>query len=391
MLRLFEHQRSEPVFLTAGQIQVLADTFKATFEPGSNGRVVVIPGYRIGALVVDGLQVSVEPKLPVRQLLRLIAEAADPFGWLDVEVRSLPNFSLHDAVAALFARACLQTFQKGLLRSYHRENQSLAFVRGRVHYQRYVSSPQALPIPVVADVFDDDILENQILRAALLRLRLTPDLSEATRTAVSRALQTVKHVQHLREPLKSAEDVIWTRQNTHYKSVLTLARLVLQGGALTAGLSSAQHSGFVIDMPRLIEDWVRMQLRAEWGLAPTEMRDSWGGRLWLDDGKRVPLIPNLGVMANGMWQFVGDVKYKILGVAGARREDVYQMLAYLTATGLKVGTLVYVGVEGLDETLYLPHHDQSIRVVSINLASENPRASLVAKLSATRHVTCSTF
>src|SRR5690625_1516320 len=100
---------------------------------------------------------------------------------------------------------------------------------------------------------------------------------------------------------------------------------------------------------RMVEQWVRSQLRTAWGLSPTEIRDSSGGQLWLDDARRVELIPDLAVRSQGEWCFVGDVKYKALRSDGARQDDVYQMLAYLTATGLSDGTLIYVDKRPVDK------------------------------------------
>ena len=112
----------------------------------------------------------------------------------------------------------------------------------------------------------------------------------------------------------------------------------------------------------MVEQWVRSQLRTAWGLSPTEIRDSSGGQLWLDDARRVELIPDLAVRSQGEWCFVGDVKYKALRSDGARQDDVYQMLAYLTATGLSDGTLIYVDIHAPDEMLYLPQDGRTIRV-----------------------------
>lgn len=376
MLHLSEHTRSQPVSLTLEQQAVLSKDFQALFEPAAEGRVFVTPRDRVGIVTVGDLQISVRPKFPIRRLLQMLAEAADPYRWLDLDVSSIAETSLHDAVAALFARSCLQTFQRGVLRSYHREQQNLAYVRGRIRIQQYLQAPQPVPIPVTADLFDDDVLENQVLRAALTYLRSLPGLSPSTRSEVLRALRTVDHVQPLREPLRALRGLAWTRQNFHYRSILTLAELILAGGSLSDGASSISHSGFVIDMPRMVEQWVRSQLRTAWGLSPAQMRDSWGGQLWLDGAHRVELIPDLAVRSAGEWQFVGDVKYKALRSDGAHRDDVYQMLAYLTGTGLQEGVLIYVGIDGPNETLVLPQNRQRIQVVSINLDSDSASRTL---------------
>src|SRR5690625_732557 len=115
----------------------------------------------------------------------------------------------------------------------------------------------------------------------------------------------------------------------------------------------------------------QVSLAHDMDLPSTEMRDSWGGQLWLDDARHVELIPDLAVRSQGEWRFVGDVVYKALRSDGARQDDGYQMLAYSTATGLSDGTLIYVGIHAPDEAVYLPQDGQRIRVASINLDSDS--------------------
>ncbi len=126
-------------------------------------------------------------------------------------------------------------------------------------------------------------------------------------------------------------------------------------------------------MPSVVEHYVRAKLRQHWRLSSTEFPDSWKGRLWLDSGRKVQLIPDLGVYRHGEWQFVGDVKYKSSGDDGsAQRNDIYQMLAYLTATGLDVGTLIYAGTGAPPLHYQIDRSGATINVESIDLNTADP-------------------
>src|SRR5699024_9366424 len=75
MLQLTEHTKSEPKYLTASQQRKLKDWFRADFEPADEtGKVHVIPGSRVGGATIDGLKVSVAPKMPIHRLLMILAE-----------------------------------------------------------------------------------------------------------------------------------------------------------------------------------------------------------------------------------------------------------------------------------------------------------------------------
>lgn len=379
MLQLTEHRRSEPVRLTRSQQLKLRQWFDAKVEPDHDGMVRVIPGARVGAALVDGLEVAVRPKVPVRRILQMLEEITDPHGWLEHRVAVNASSSIEDAVGALFVRACQQTFRNGLLHAYRRTRQDLGFVRGKVLIPQTLRRFAPVPVAVETDVFDDDNDENRVLRSALQLVRTSSLMSERTRNDAHRQWREVRHLAPLRDPLTTASEIIWTRHNLHYEQAIRLAALVLASGSVNLDEGAHEIPGIVLNMPQLVEQWVRSRLRHAWAVDAADMPDSWKSQLWLDAGRRVELQPDLGIRTAARWVFVGDVKYKVLGGAGARREDVYQLNAYLTATGLPDGVLVYVGVSGDDETLAVG--DVRIHVVSVDLAAEDAGAQLLSKLA----------
>jgi 5-methylcytosine-specific restriction enzyme subunit McrC len=64
-------------------------------------------------------------------------------------------------------------------------------------------------------------------------------------------------------------------------------------------------------------------------------------RIHLDAGCKIALEPDLSWWDGPRCRFVGDVKYKAVTVAGVKHPDLYQLLAYTTATELSTGLLVY--------------------------------------------------
>ncbi|WP_225735839.1 McrC family protein [Gulosibacter chungangensis] len=376
MLKLSEHRRSDPVELTPSQQRKLKDWFHATLEPAPDGKVVVIPGSRVGGSNVDGLNVTVRPKLPVHRVLALIAESIDPYRWLDLDLQVQADWSVEDAVAVLFIRACHHTFSRGLHRSYRRERQDLRFVRGKILIPQTIRRPSPVPVAVEAEVFDDDVLENQVLAAALQRLRVDTTISQSVRVAAHREWREVRHVTELRDPLKDAERIQWSRHNRRYEPAIMLAKLVLAAGSIIVDGQEIAVPGFVVNMPAVVEQWARVQLRQAWALSEREMPDSWRGKLWLDEGKQIPLYPDLAVRTSGTWRFVGDVKYKFLDSTGPNQADVYQLLAYLTATGLPEGTLLHANISSGESNYVVANGGPRIRIVSIDLSQERAAASL---------------
>lgn len=111
--------------------------------------------------------------------------------------------------------------------------------------------------------------------------------------------------------------------------------------------TSAEHaagtvavSGFLLDMPQLFEDFVTIALREA-------IEDSHGSRVvgqswhYLDKAGRVVLKPDIIWRVGGEVVAVVDAKYKAGKPSGFPNADLYQLLAYCTALGLRTGHLVY--------------------------------------------------
>lgn len=379
MLTLTEHGRSEPVRLSLSQQGKLRDLFRATIEPAADGLVTVTPGSRVGAAVVDGEHVVVAPKVPLLRIVHMLSVASDPVRWAGDTAEGLRASSLEDTVAVMLARACMTAFSAGVYRSYRTERQQLAYVRGRIRVAEYLRDPRPLPVPVTASVHDEDVPENQVLAAAVKHLRQVQGLSATAQRELSRVWQVVGETTPLsvRTALELGQRIRWSRHNLHYQAAIRFAVLVLEGQSLEVTEGRVRVPGFVLDMPRIVEQYVRVLLRRELGAMDAEMPDSWSHRLWLDEGRHVQLIPDLGMRRDGRWRFVGDVKYKVNAsttgdddqAGWGRRDDLYQLLAYVTETGLDEGTLIYAG-DRTGETVHTVRGTRArLRVVSVDLGA----------------------
>ncbi|WP_272026536.1 McrC family protein [Kocuria rosea] len=367
MLQLTEWETSGPLTLTSSQRHVLETRFDAVVRATGHGdEVTVRPGGVVGSVSVGGVPIVVRPKIPIDRVLFMTAYAADPFRWEENWSAIAGVDDLEDGMAALFVAACRRTLQRGLLRSYRTIDADLPMVKGRVRWN--VQARRRAPLPVASrfQVHDDDITENRILREALAVLRHSRLTDLALAAGVDRLWRSLEHVRPLREPLVALETISWTRQNEHYRQVLGLARVVLENSMVDLAGGAVGTVGFTLRLHDVFEQFVRTALREATGLTETEFPESWRGRgLSLAESGQVPLVPDLGVRVGGQWRFVGDVKYK--RDAGPSHEaDLYQLLAYATATGLPEATLVYAqgphtpithDVRHSGERLHLRHLD----------------------------------
>ena len=393
-LTLTEQQTAQALALGSAQrdaLRRLVPELTVTPSLDRPGRYDVTPGPWVGALQLApsgptgtgasrrgcGLAVQIRPKLPMASVLFLLAYTLDPRAWRSAPV-DLAATSLADALVPALVALTRAATRRGLLHGYRSEDASLTMVRGRIRLddqvrRRWGSAP---PVEVRYDDFTADVLENRLLKAALLRAQQLCT-SPACRDGVAALLARFAPVGD--EPFQSRHVPVVpeTPLNAHYAAALRLARLVLAGTSVDLGHGQAAGTAFLVDMNQLFEDFVVVALRQALGLDeqtfPQQIgwRHGDGGarpgyrrarhrRLPLDASGSVHLRPDLSWWEHGRCCFAGDAKYKRARAAGpigadlpdvapgALHADLYQLLAYTVAAGLPGGLLVYAG--GGDQT-----------------------------------------
>lgn len=171
-------------------------------------------------------------------------------------------------------------------------------------------------------------------------------------------------------------DIAWTGLNRRYRPAVSLARLVLRATTIEHGAGKAAASGFLVDMNTVFEEFVRVALRTELGLSARQFPGPKQTTLHLDARRRIGLDPDLSWWEGRHCRFVGDVKYKRLTFSGIKHPDLYQLLAYVVATGLPGGLLVYpVAERGHEAQHVVVNLGRRLEVVTIDV-SGSPRQIL---------------
>ena len=255
--------------------------------------------------------------------------------------------------------------RRGLLQGYRREEDALHTVRGRIRFADQINQRHGvlLPLEVAYDEFTEDIEENRLLKTALHRLSRLPVRSAEARRGIN-ALRPVFNTVGLATYAHGAPEIRYTRLNGHYRPAVELARLIIDCSSLELHHGDIAGSSFLLDMNRVFEQFLFVALREELGLSASEWRK---GNLTLDEGDAIKLEPDLSWWAGRRCRFVGDAKYKRLDVAGFRHADMYQMLAYCTASGLASGLLVYAAGEEESSVHRVRNAGKTIEVASLDL------------------------
>ena len=385
---LQEYAESPPLRLSLDERDALArPDFGIAIAPVARtaDEYTLTPGSIVGAVEIDRLSVRIAPKIGIRQLLSLACYA---IGKVKLQAREFdfPEHSaLPDALALAFGTAAHRALSRGLLHGYRTEEDALPAVRGRIRFDDQIRRRFSIPLPIEVryDEFTDDILLNRLVKAAAHRLGRLGLRSREARSGIAWVAESLSDVSLVAYPRSALPEVRFNRLNEHYRSVATLARIVLRHGAFEAARGKVRASGFLMDMNQVFQEFVTVALREELGVSESVFRERGIG--WLDEERRVSLKPDLTWRDGSRWTFVGDVKYKRIH-AGVPNADLYQLLAYATALDLPGGLLIYAQGEQGPATYTVRHSGKRLKVAALDL-SGTLEGTLARVRDLARHVT----
>jgi 5-methylcytosine-specific restriction enzyme subunit McrC len=344
-LALSEHQRAAFSRIDLETARQLARTGAVTISRGwPDGTTVLHANSTVGILRAgtgdDRVELHIEPKLGVSRLLWLLGHARDQSGWRDDEAALGSTQGLIPAMAVMFAGRSRRALSSGVIRGYREVEETLPGLRGRLREadQMRARPGIALPLEVRFDDYTADVAENQLLKTATQRLLQLNGIPGPVRMQLTQLSRTLTEASLLTRgaPLPS---VRLTRLNRHYGPALTLAQLILQHTSVEHRGPKVDGSGFAFDMNRVYEDWLTSALAAAMNKHGGTVRRQ--QPLALDLGEQVRMQTDITWWTGKECRAVIDAKYKRLLPSGPRPEDLYQMLAYCTALGLRSAHLVY--------------------------------------------------
>jgi 5-methylcytosine-specific restriction enzyme subunit McrC len=303
------------------------------------GRWRLTASSQVGTLAVPGLHVLIRPKVGISNVLALLDDGLPSDALRSQEVSLATATELLPAFAEFFSRSVGHATGRGLIRRYREEHDVLVAPRGRIDFTAQLrrATPPS-PLECRFDEFTTDVPENQLLLGTVERLLSLAEIPRRLRSQLRSLRSRFEGVAPGRPLPVDFDRLTFSRLTEHYRAPLRLARLVAENLSLRDQHGRTAVSSFLLDMPRVFEDFVtrrltgdlrgRLNVRAQF---PT----------WLGEGRQVPVRPDL-VFLNGRTPvFVGDAKYKVSPLGLARSSDYYQLLAYCQTLDLSEGVLVY--------------------------------------------------
>ncbi len=315
-----------------------------------DGFYTLRPGSIVGALEIEGLSLYIEPKIKIERVLYLASYAMGVVDLRDEHFDFKHGGSVADLLAMALGRAAGRAFRQGLWQGYRVREEALHTVRGRIMVAEQIRRRFDMPLPVEVryDEYTEDVLANRLIKAAARLLRGMRLNDSEAREGLRHIDATLENVTPVRYPPNDVPEVKFTRLNDHYKDAVAIARLILRHWFHEASRGETRVPGFLMDMTVVFQEFVTRKLREELGASEHSFHsDATMPPVYLAEGNKVQLKPDLSWWEGSQCVFVGDVKYKDIEPRYENRSwdipnaDLYQALAYATALGLPGALLVY--------------------------------------------------
>lgn len=369
-INLKEYEPSAPIPLSHAELMTLRDReLSLSIEPAPEpGTYQITPGPIVGALEIDGMSVLIRPKIAIPQLLSIACYALSHFRPRREMFDYPSRYELPDVLALALTSAAQRAFSQGLLHGYLTREEALYTVRGRIRFDDQIRRRFGIPLPIEVryEEFTDDILANRLVKAAALRLGAMRLREPRARRGLGWIAAILDNVSLLEFRGGEVPEVTLDRFGEHYRSVVELARLVLQHSSYESNRGNVRATGFLMDMNRVFQEFVTVGLREELRLPRDEFRERTIETLDVDD--KVALEPDLVWRRGSSYVFVGDAKYKDITGKGARSGDLYQLLAYVTALDLPGGMLVYAAGEADGVVHEVRHSGRRLEVATLDIS-----------------------
>lgn len=343
----------------------------------SAGHYEVSATYHVGTIVLPQRVVRIAPKVPIARLMHLLGFAPELMHYRGVAEHAR-DADVVGVMKHVYSVALGHAMERGLVNEYRVAEDELVGVRGRVDekdlfLRRFGVFP---PIRCEFQEYGPDCEVNRRLRAAASLLARSGAPSESATRRLRASLQRLDEVEAVRYDTSRLQPLRRHRLLDRVEPALSIAESILGNASLELRGGQTPALALTFDMNRVYERYVARALRSHLGLSTRAWCEQ-PRALYVDEAKSVPMTPDIVWYGDDLRpQLVIDSKYK--SVKNAPADDIYQMVAYCTALGLKDGVLVYPEVEPAVHRV----RGSAIRVHQALLAIDGDLGSLQAAVGA---------
>jgi 5-methylcytosine-specific restriction enzyme subunit McrC len=292
-------------------------------------------------------------KIPILNIYHMLIYAWDVLDEAEVlQINVEDCTQLVDLFARVLHSGTETILRRGLDRGYMSRHEAIAGIRGKLDVSDTIKSNVLRSAKALCD-FDDlshDVLHNRVLKSTIRRLRNVPDLSSELRELLAETHHRLQQISEVLITEQVFRSVQLYRSNRNYRLLMDVCRLIHQAGLTTEEAGETEFRDFFRDerrMRQLFERFVRSFYKRRQnvfsvGRSTLKWQHTTGSEQSL---ALLPLMQTDVTLISADRAIVVEAKYvpNVLidnrGKLSFRSHHLYQLFAYLTNVGTRIGKL----------------------------------------------------
>jgi 5-methylcytosine-specific restriction enzyme subunit McrC len=314
---------------------------------GRGGYYRLTPKGHVGTMVCPTCRLVIRPKIPTENLFYLLDPTA-PIPASPDQTTPLPLAEGLDFLAGRLAQLLHERATAGLHRGYLERSERRPFLQGQLDLPAHLRGRNngKDQLHCRFEEFTTDLPCNQIPKATAKLVLQSQLLGEGLRLALRRSLQAFTSVTLIPIDRDCFSAARIDRLTEAYRPLFDLCWILVESLAPGEQFGSTSCPTFLLDMDRVFERYVTTAV-ARGFAGSSRFAVSVQPLLTInrpDAGlPDIQLRPDFTVADHGSPFLVGDAKWKRVTGSPLVTSDLYQVLSYCTALGIKHGLLVYPG------------------------------------------------
>lgn len=307
--------------------------------------------------------ITIKPKVPINNLLFMLSYAHEFANFNYEDYKNLSNdLTLYELYIIVLLNWSETLFRKGLYREYVICNNRISGIKGKYLINQNIASNDKFWCEY--DEITTSTIENQIIKSTLFNALKLP-LSENTYRRILLLIRLLSDISCINLSKKTFQNISYHRLNFHYKSIISLCKLIFENSILSDNEGAHPFSGFIVDMNKIFEKFVLRYLQSKLSeeyIHPGSKTD------WAvpKDAYLPALKPDIVIDGKCLI----DTKYYSSPLGDNNKlhsSHLYQMLTYMNAYKLS-GVLVYPENNISINNKYSTNH-LNISIKTINLCN----------------------
>jgi 5-methylcytosine-specific restriction enzyme subunit McrC len=339
-INLTEYSKTiSPVDLMGTDIQLIQSKFKNKLgleRPMEGSGYHITTSSYVGVYYLDKYQVVVNPKVHISSVFKMLVYAYDLNFFSNTQAHYESIEELFEYLLEIFQKKVHRLIKNGLYSNYIDRTEDLGFVRGRINQTSLITSAwRKERIVCDFDEYDNDIIENQIIKCTLERLIRSSVVRN--RTIRNKLDQSSRYFDHLSYRRLTGEDfgkVQYHVLNAHYEPILMFCKMIWELVGIHEKTGSNRFVAYSLDMNLLFEKYIGKLLQVDLEECSVELQT----HSYLDIERDYLIRPDIIIKRNSIPVLVVDTKYK--KNSSASSGDVMQMYGYMNKYRIN-GVLLY--------------------------------------------------